>query len=190
MRMRRLPRHQLFAHVGAHGLRVALQRIAPAAAAAGAHDRLGLERNRNVGADHRLEIGLAREPHEIAAGLAGHAAPQAPGRALQAPRLLEVPAPLDQVAHAHVDAEPATVLPRAAGIPAQRAAFHQHRAFELDALDRAVAHVALADRDGGGLAVLAGTAAPAAAFDALDHEAALGLRVHAEKHHRAAEQPM
>src|SRR5438876_7949064 len=116
MRKRRLARHQLFAHVGAYGLRVALQRVAPAAPAAGAHDRLGLERDRNVGADHWLEFALAREPHEIAAGLAGQAAPEAPRRTLQAPRLLKIPAPLDQVAHAHVDAEPATVLAGAAGI--------------------------------------------------------------------------
>src|SRR5207248_1597379 len=68
--------------------------------------------------------------------------------------------------------------------------FHQHRAFELDALDRAVAHVALADRDGGGLAVLCRPSAPAAAFDALYDEAALGLRVHAKEYDRAAEEAM
>ncbi len=78
----------------------------------------------------------------------------------------------------------------AAGILPQPAAFYHHRAFDLDALDRAVAHVALAHRDGGGLAVLGRPAAPAAAFDALHHEAALGLGMHAEEHHRAAEQAM
>src|SRR5438105_15399400 len=98
---------------------------------------------------------------------------------MMALRLLEIPPPLDQVAHPHVEAEPAAILAGAAGIPAQRAAFHQHRAFELDTLDRSVAHVALAHRDGGGFAVLERTPAPAAAFDALHHEAAAGLGVRA-----------
>src|SRR5439155_14873827 len=61
-------------------------------------------------------------------------------------------------------------------------------AFELDALDRAVAHVALADRDGGGLAVFARPSAPSPAFDALHDEAALGLRMHAKEYDRAAEE--
>src|SRR4029079_7311211 len=102
----------------------------------------------------------------------------------------EIPFALDEVLHLHVDAEPAAEFSRAAGIGPQRAALHHHRAFQLDAFDRAVAHVTLADRDRAGLAVLERPAAPAAALDALHHEAALGLGVGAEEHHRAAEQRM
>ena len=66
---------------------------------------------------------------------------------------------------------------------------HHHRALQLDALDRAVAHVALADRDGAGLAVLERPAAPAAALDALHDEArAWSSGCDAEEHDRAAEQ--
>ena len=168
--------------------RIAIQGIAPAAAAAGAHDRLGVERHRDVGAHHGLEIVLAGQPQQIAAGLAGRAAPQAPRRAIQPPGLLEIPAALDQVAHLHVEPEPAAMPAGAAGILAQAAALDQHRAFELDAFDRAVAHVALAHRHGGRLAVLGRPAAPAAAFDALDDETALALGMHAEEHHGAAEE--
>src|SRR5438105_3615521 len=85
-------------------------------------------------------------------------------------------------------AEAAAKSSRAARILAQPAALHQHRAFELDALDRAVAHVALADRNGGGFAVLRRPSAPAAAFEALHHETPPGLRMHPEKDHGAAEQ--
>src|SRR5215467_14348537 len=140
-----------------------------------------MERHRDVGADDRLEIVLARQPQQIAAGLARAAAPQAPRRTIHPLRLLEVPVPLDQILDLHVDAEPAAVLASAAGILAQRAAFDHDRAFELDAFDRAVAHVTLADRDSGGFAVLARAPAPAAAFDALHHEAALGLGMQAEE---------
>ncbi len=63
-----------------------------------------------------LEVALARQLQQVAAGLARRAAPQPPGRALAAARLLEIPAALDQVAHPHVDAEPAAVLAGAAGI--------------------------------------------------------------------------
>jgi len=66
--------------------------------------------DRDVGADHRLEIVLAGQAQQVAAGLTGTAAPQSPGRAMLAPRVLEVPLALDQVAHPHVDAEPAAVL--------------------------------------------------------------------------------
>src|SRR5262245_62683104 len=151
---RRLPRHQLLQYVAAYQRRIALQRIAPAAAAAGAYDRLRHDRNRDMRADHGLEVVLARQPQQIAAGLARLAAPQSPGRTVAPARLLEIPAPIDQVAHMHVDAEPAAIFAGAAGIAPQRAALDQNRAFELDAFDRAIAHVALTDRYGRGLAVL------------------------------------
>src|SRR5262245_4826353 len=178
---RRLPRHQLLQDVAADERRIALQWVTPAAAAAGAHDRLRHHRHRNVRADHGLEVVLARQPQQVAAGLAGLAAPQSPGRTVAPARLLEIPAPVDQIAHMHVDAEPAAIFAGAAGVAPQRTAFHQHRALELDALDRAVAHIALAYRDRRGLAVLERPAAPAATFDALHHEAAFGFGMHAEE---------
>src|SRR5262249_22159456 len=156
-----------------------------AAAAAGAHDRLGANWHRNMGAAHELELLLARQPQQIAAGLARRAVPHPPGRTLGAPRLLEIPLALDQVAHAHVEPEPAAQLAGAAGVRPQPAAPHQHRALELDALDRAVAYVALAHRDGGRDAVLERAPAPAAAFQALHDEAPPGLGVLPEEHHGA-----
>src|SRR5207245_709104 len=83
-------------------------------------------------------------------------------------------------------AGPAAIFAGATGVPPQRAALDQDRALELDAFDRAVAHVALAHRHGRRLAILERPAAPAAAFDALYHEAALGLGMHAEEHDGAA----
>src|SRR6185503_1027775 len=97
-------------------------------------------------------------------------APQSPGRADAAARLLEIPTAFDEVAHLRVDAEPAAMLTRAGGVGAQCAALHHHRAFQFDALDRAVAHVALTDGDRAGLAVLERPSAPAAALNALHHE--------------------
>src|SRR5262249_41731952 len=116
---------------------------------------------------HRLEFVLARLPHEVVAVVAGFAAPQAPGRAfLPAGRaflpggVLKIPFSLDQIAHAHVDAEAAAEFSGAARIWAQCAALDQHRAFELDPFDRAVAHVALAHRYGRGFAVFRRAATP------------------------------
>src|SRR5215831_16855644 len=95
---RRRRRDELLQHVVPHRRRVALERIAETAAAAGAHDHLRRHRHRHVAAGHRLERVLARQPHQVVAELAGLAAPQAPGRALLAPRVLEIPLALDQVA--------------------------------------------------------------------------------------------
>src|SRR5712691_1803240 len=181
-------RHEAFGDVLPYALGVALQRIAPAAAAAGAHDGLGADRHRNMAAGHGPEIALAGQPQQIAAGLAGRAVPEAPWRTFAALRLLEIPLALDQIAHAHVDAEPAAELAGAAGILPQLPAFDHHRAFKLDAFDRAVAHVALADRDRAGRPVLERPAAPAAALDALHHEAPPGRGMGPEEYHRAAEQ--
>src|SRR5579883_27900 len=185
---RRGHRDQLLAHVLAHRRRIALQRIAETAAAAGPHDHLGIDRHRHVTAGHRSERVLARQADQIVAELARLAAPQAPGRTVLTPRVLEIPLALDQVAHPHVDAESAAKFARAAGITPQPAALHQHRTLELDPFDRAVAHVALAHRDRRRLAVLRWPPAPAAAFEALHHEAPVGLRVDAEEHHCAAEE--
>src|SRR5262249_32013439 len=59
---RGLPRHELFQYITADQRRIALDRIAPAAAAAGAHDRFRHDRNRNVRTHHRLEVVLAGQP--------------------------------------------------------------------------------------------------------------------------------
>src|SRR4051794_38316830 len=155
---------------------VAFKRIAPPASTTGAHDRQGVERDRDIGARNPLERLFARQLEQIAARLAGRAARDPPGRALAAPGSLEIPFALNQVAHFHVEAESAPIPPGATGILPQRPAFDQHRTLELDPLDRAVAHVALAYRDGRGLAVLERPAAPPAAFDTLHDKAALGLR--------------
>src|SRR5262245_53595318 len=158
---RRLPRHHLLQHVAADERWIALQRVTPTAATAGAHDRFRHHRHWNMRADHGLEVVLAGQPQQIAAGLARLAAPQSPGRTVAPARLVEIPEPTDHVAHVHVDAEPAAIFAGAAGIAPQRAALDQNRALELDAFDRAIAHVALTDRYGRGLAVLERPAAPA-----------------------------
>src|SRR6516165_1624836 len=186
----RFRRDEFFLHVDAHRRRIALERIAPTAATARACDHLAIHRHGIVRAGHAAEFaraGLAQQVHPEISGLA---APQTPGRAAAAAHQFEIPFALDQIAHAHIDAEAAAIFAGAAGIRAQRAALHQHRAFELNAFDRAVAHVPLADRDRAGLAVLERAAAPAAALDALHHETAFGLRFDAEEYDRAAEQRM
>src|SRR6516165_477976 len=112
------------------------------------------------------KLALARLAHEISAVFARLPAPQAPRRALAPAHMLEIPFSLDQVAHVHVDAQPAAIFSGTAGIRAQRAGLDQDRAFELDAFDRTVAHVALAHRHRSGFAVFERAATPAAAFDA------------------------
>src|SRR5580704_17278899 len=121
---------------------------------------------------------------------AGFAAPDAPGRTMLAPGMIEIPATVDQIAHASIEAEATAMFTGAAGVSTQPAAFYHNGALQLDALDRGIAHVALADRNAAGCAVLERAAAPAAAFDALYDKAALGFRMHAEEHARATEQPM
>src|SRR5262249_36744586 len=153
---------------------------------AGAHDHLSAHRHRVVGPARDAKFALVRLAHEIHAVFARLPAPQAPRRALVSAPELEIPFPFDQGSHPHGDAEAAAIFSRAAGIRAQRAALDQDRAFELDAFDRTVAHVALAHRHRAGFAVFERPAAPAAAFDALDDEAPVGLRMRAEEHHRAA----
>src|SRR5262245_26786140 len=98
--------------------------------------------------------------------------------------MLEIPPALDQIAHLNVESQPAPVFARTARVLPQTAAFNDHRAFELDALDRPVAHVALADRDCRRDSVFRRPSTPAATFDALDNEPPVGLGMHAKKHHR------
>src|SRR3984957_14141284 len=136
------------------------------------------------------EIVLARTLQQVAGAVARLAAMDAPGRRTLAALAAEVPAALDQVAHAQIDAEAAAELSGAARIPAQHALLDQHRRLQFDALERAVAHVALADRDRARFAILMRPSAPAAAFEALHDTALAGLRIDPEEHHRAAEQPV
>src|SRR5712691_4242390 len=179
--LRSLLRHEFLQHVPAHAFRVPLPRLPPSAAAAGAHDDLRIRGHRLVAAVHGAELVFSRPPQIISPGFAGPAAPQAPRRTSPAVRPLEVPLSVDEVAHVHIDAETSPELAGAGGVAAQRARFHEHRAFQLDALDRAVAHVPLAYRYGRRFAVLEGPAAPAAAFYALHDETPFRLRVNTEE---------
>src|SRR5262249_44049301 len=96
-------------HVPAHRHGVALERIAPPPppGAAGPRDPPGAPRPRGVRPARDAKFALARFAHEIHAVFARLPAPQAPRRALVPAYQLEIPFPLDQVAHAHVDAEAA-----------------------------------------------------------------------------------
>src|SRR5262249_58428059 len=105
-----------------------------------------------------------------------------PRRTLISLPQLKIPFPFHKIAHAHVNPQPAAIFSRPAGVRPQRPALDQDWAFELDAFDRAVAHVALAHGHRAGLAVLEWPPAPAAPFDALDHETAISLRMRAEEH--------
>ena len=109
-------------HIGTHGGGIALERIAPAAASAGADDYLAVHLDGIMGTCHGAKFMLVRRAQQIHPVIAGFAAPKAPGRALAAAHELEIPFPLDKVAHAHVDAEPAAIFAGAAGIGAQSAA--------------------------------------------------------------------
>src|SRR4029079_5943812 len=98
---------------------VAFQRIAPPASATGAHDRQGVERDRDIAVGNPLEHLFTRQLEQIAARLAGRASRDPPWRALAAPGSLEIPLTLNQVAHLHVEPEPAPVPPGATGTPPQ-----------------------------------------------------------------------
>src|SRR5262249_35107091 len=76
-----------------------------------------------------------------------------------------------QCAVGEINAEPAAVLAGAAGIGAQREAFDQERILNLLQLDRGAAHVALADRNRSGLAVLVRPPTPPAAENVHQQEA-------------------
>src|SRR5882762_5825399 len=103
----RIPRYEFLDHVPAHAFRIALERLAPSAAAPGAHDNVGIRRYRLVAAAHRGIFALAGAEQIVAAGLSGAAAPQAPRGAAAAVRALEIPFSVDEVAHLHLDSEAA-----------------------------------------------------------------------------------
>src|SRR5262249_58558651 len=67
----RTRRYELFLDVAAHRRHLALERIAPAAAAAGAHDYLRRNRNRMLCAAGRVEFARARLAQPIGAVLPG-----------------------------------------------------------------------------------------------------------------------
>src|SRR5262249_46138855 len=134
-----------------------------------------------------LEIVVPARFDKIARGSTGFAAGQAPRRALTAAGVRRAPAAVDQAGHLGDDAETAAKFAGAAGIIAQRTRIDDHRGFELDGFDRRVAHVALTDRHGSGFAIFPWTGAPAAAFDGLQDEVALLVRIVAEEGHGAAE---
>src|SRR6185437_14855133 len=117
---------------------------------------------------HLLELVGADLAQGVARGGTGIAVPQAPGRHGAAALVARGPAPGLEIAHGGALAEAAAELAGAARAFAQRALLDHERRFQLDGLDRRIAHVALADRDGGGFAVLIGAGTPAAALDRLE----------------------
>ena len=92
-----------------------------------------------------LLAAVVPDQHRLVDG-AGLAAGEAPGRILRA-LVVDVGDALLQRPIGQVDAEPAAMLPGAAGIRAQGKALDQERILDLLQLDRRAAHVALADRD-------------------------------------------
>src|SRR5262245_24039255 len=72
---RRRRGYQLLEHIPAYPLRVALERIAPTATAARAHDHLRLLRHRPMAAVHGAKFGLARRAQQITAARAARPAP-------------------------------------------------------------------------------------------------------------------
>ena len=139
---------------------------------------------------HTLEFSFAGQLEQVIGGAAGLAAPQTPWRAIDAARTMQIPSALDQIAHAEIDAEAAAKFARASGIGTQRSLFDQNGTLEFKALDRAIADVALTNRNGGRFAVLERPAAPSAAFQALHHESLARPGIHPEENDGAAEKSM
>src|SRR6185312_11188346 len=165
---------------------IAVQGIAPAAATTRMRQNHALGRQIRAEPIGRAKIILAGLQYEALRGRADRAAPQAPGRAALAVGGLEIPAPLDKAPRAHLEPDTAAEFARPARIRAEAALLDEDRNFQLHRFDRSVAHIALADRNAGGFAILGGTSAPARALDALGDEAPLGLGIDAEENDRAA----
>src|SRR5262249_57599679 len=96
MLARRARGDELLSHVRAHRHGIALERIAPATATAGAHDHLGAHRHRLMRPARDAKVALARLAYQITALFPRLAAPQAPRRALAPAHMLEIPLPLAQ----------------------------------------------------------------------------------------------
>src|SRR5262252_4727181 len=112
MLARRLRRDQLLDHVPAHALWIALERIAPPATAAGAHEDFRTRGHWAMAAVHRSEFTFSRPAQVIAADFAGHSAPKTPRRTAVPPRALEVPLTVDEITDSHIDAEAAAISAR------------------------------------------------------------------------------
>src|SRR5262249_50742488 len=108
---------------------------APAAAPTGTHDHFAAHRHRAVHTARRAKFALSRLAQQIHSVFPSLSAPESPRRTLISLHQLKIPFPFHQVAHAHVDAQTATIFSRSAGIRPQRAALDQDWAFELDAFD-------------------------------------------------------
>jgi len=72
---------------------------------------------------------LARQLQEIHAGIARLAAPETPGRIVDARRRMHVPAAFDQALHMHIEAEAAAELAGPAAIGPHAAPLDHHRVF-------------------------------------------------------------
>src|SRR6185312_246766 len=185
-RARRLGRDHAVADILDHAHRVAIQRIAPTAATGAADDDARFRRDLvPVGVDG-FPLILARAQHQPVGLAAILAAPESPGRHAMAAGLGNVPAPGDEVAHFDVEPEPAAELAGAGRIRAQLALLDDDRKALLQGFDRAVAHIALADRAGGRWPIFHRPAAPAAALGALHDEALAGRGIGAEERHIVA----
>ena len=151
-------------------LAVALPRITPSAATGGAEGEpvAGLERD--AGRLQQLRRAAVAPRQDGFVDRARLAATQAPGRILGAVAI-HVRNALLQCAVGEIDAEPAAVLAGAPGIGAQREALDQERILNLLQLDRGAAHVALADRDRSGFAILVRPPTPPAAENVHQQEA-------------------
>src|SRR5262249_23090632 len=150
----RLARDIFLDHIPAHERSVALERIAPAAAAGASRQHLRFRRHEIAMAVEFVELVFARPADQRIRCRAGLAAPEGPGGEALAIGLAEIPAALDEIAHLELDAETAAIFAGAARILAEAALLDHHRAFQFDRLNGAVAHIALADRDRAGFAVL------------------------------------
>src|SRR5262249_5306090 len=143
--------------------------IAPAAATRGAEGEPIAGRQLHAGRLQQLLLGTVIANEHGFVHRATLAAAQTPGRVLRA-LVVHVGDTCLQRAIGQIDAEPAAMPAGAAGIRAQRKALDQERILDLLQLDRRAAHVALADRDRRGLAVLVWPPAPAATEDVHQQE--------------------
>src|SRR5579863_4843727 len=116
MLARGMARDILLDHVAAHLLRIALERIAPTAAAGMPHADHGIRGHQRAAAITLAKVVVAGLAHTVAAIDAGIAAPNAPGGKSLAMWPVEIPTPFHEVAQLQLDAEAAAMLAGAAGI--------------------------------------------------------------------------
>src|SRR5580692_936576 len=182
--------HETLNYVSPHMFWVTIQRITPSDAAAGSNNHFGIHGNKMLARVHACEFLLAGKLEHVIRGSGRLAAPQSPWRTIDAAWPVKIPAPLGQITHAEIDAEASAKFSGAAGVAPQRSFLNQYGVLQLDGFDGSVAHVALADGDRSGLAILERAPAPAAAFKTLHDKALSGFWLYAAEHDRATQEPM